>query len=224
MGVADNLDVQGALNVIAGTAGLGTGQAANLAINRVSAIEASANGARPWRGTGSIYWPFGGGAATQTMTSIGLNKSRCMPIRLPAGQTIVGLCVEVVATEAASVWRLGIYADANGYPGALLASGTVSGAAAAIAKTGAISVASTPLMWVCAKPETFSTGASSVRTFTTGQDQAVAVDSSVSVANSVALGYEASAVQNGVSGLAASFPAWPGAAYSLSQPKVGVVF
>jgi hypothetical protein len=173
----------------------------------------------------SIIFAKGAGVSTVTTTSIGLNFSRACAIRVPVGKTISSIIVPISTGEASAVFRVGIYSNVNNYPGALLASGTGSGATSSTLVAVSISgsnITGTGLMWLAVKPET-SAGGMAFTSFTTAMDPAILVSSSVSFSNAPSSGYSANSTSNGSGALASTFPAFPADAVSLSTPRLGVL-
>lgn len=144
MGVADNLETQGALNKLAGTAGLAEAAAANKILNDAVALGAGVDGDQltfingAWTRTASGRPPVG--TYTQLYPSYisavlspgPTNKDQMLywPASLPGGGfTVSEVRMRVAGAAAATaVWRLGFYAASptDGLPGSLIADlGTV---------------------------------------------------------------------------------------------------
>lgn len=82
--------------------------------------------------SGCYYYSSGNAASTSS--ALGNGSLRATPFVLPASTTLTRIGVEVnVVGQAGSLVRLGIYADAGGYPGSLIVdAGTVTGDSVAV--------------------------------------------------------------------------------------------
>lgn len=157
-----------------------------------------------WKVTPNNYrQPRGSTGTTRAMTQ---NTEYCVPLDVPAGTVLDRIGINVTTAAASGVVRLGVRADSNGYPGALLVDASTIDASTTGSKELTISVTTTGIrVWLCAVGQ----GASTI--VCTGINGPVWPVEATTLA-SAAGGVQAAYAQNSITGALGSFGAGNGTA------------
>lgn len=157
-----------------------------------------------WKVTANNYrQPRGSSGTTRTMTQ---NTEFCVPLDVPAGTVLDRIGINVTTSAASGVVRLGVRADASGYPGALLVDAGTIDASTTGTKELTISATTTGIrVWLCAVGQ----GASGI--VCTGVNGPVWPVEATTLA-SAAGGVQAAYAQTGITGALGSFGAGNGTA------------